>query len=223
MILWALAKYFPDAKNFLEIGCGNGFVLAGIRSEHPDIELSGSEIYGRGLHFTAKRVPSAALYQIDATRIPFHDHFDVIGAFDVLEHIRDDERVLKEMHNAVRNKGGGILLSVPQHAFLWSVVDEFSCHFRRYSAQELSTKVEQAGFRISTITSFMSFVLPLMIAARWQRKKQSVKDFDPGSEFRLPGVINKTLEAVLDVERATIAGGMRWPASGSLLLVARAE
>jgi len=223
LILWALAKYFPGAKSFLEIGCGNGFVLSGIRAEHAQMELSGSEIYGRTLRFAAKRVPDAELYQIDATRIPFRDHFDVIGAFDVLEHIRDDRLVLKEMRKVVKKEGGGIILTVPQHAFLWSVVDEFSCHFRRYSAKELRIKAEQARFRVLAMTSFMSFLLPLMFAVRWKNRKQSLNTFDRESEFRLSGPINKMLEAILSVERATVAGGMRWPAGGSLLLVARPE
>ena len=223
IISWALAKYFPSAKSFFEIGCGNGFVLSGIRSAHAQMELCGSEIYGRALTFAAKRVPDAALYQIDATRIPFQDHFDVIGAFDVLEHIPNDVLVLKEMHKAVRKDGGGIILTVPQHTFLWSVVDEFSCHFRRYSAKELRTKVEQARFRVLTMTSFMSLLLPLMFAVRWKNRKQSLKNFDPESEFRLPTVINTALDAILNVERATIARGVRWPAGGSLLLVARPE
>ena len=64
----------------------------------------------------------------------------MIGAFDVLEHIADDELVLSQMHQAVR-KGGGIILTVPQHSFLWSEIDEYSRHVRRYSVSELKLKL----------------------------------------------------------------------------------
>ena len=92
LIIWAMQTYRPDCERFLEVGCGTGFVLSGIRTAFPSAELSGSEIFSAGLAFAAERVPSATFYQMDARAIPFRDHFDVIGAFDVLEHIDDDRR-----------------------------------------------------------------------------------------------------------------------------------
>ena len=221
IILWALRKYFQDARNFFEIGCGTGFVLRGIRSAFPNIELYGSEIFERGLHFAERRVPEAVLYQMDARHIPFQDHFDVVGAFDVLEHIEDDQSVLDEMFKAVKEKSGGIIVTVPQHNSLWSVVDEFSCHVRRYSAPELRAKAERSGFRILKISSFMSLTLPLLVAARLKQRNVKVKDFDPLSEFRVPRAVNSVLESLLSVERMAIKCGLRWPAGASLLLVAR--
>lgn len=221
IILWALRKYFPNMSNFFEIGCGTGFVLQGIRSAFPNIELHGSEIYNQGLQFAERRVPTAMLYQMDARHIPFRDHFDVIGAFDVLEHIDDDQSVLTEMFDAVKRKTGGIIITVPQHDSLWSVVDDFSCHFRRYSARELRAKAETSGFRILRMSSFMSLTLPLLIAARLKQRNVNVEDFDPLSEFRVPRTVNGVLETVLSVERMTIKCGLRWPAGSSLLLIAR--
>ena len=46
---------------------------------------------------------------MDARRIPARNVFDVIGAFDVLEHIEDDAAVLTAMHLALR-PGGGVML-----------------------------------------------------------------------------------------------------------------
>ena len=80
---------------------------------------------------------------MDARRIPYEAEFDVIGAFDVIEHIYEDAAVLQQMHRAVR-PGGGIIVTVPQHRFLWSKQDEFSCHFRRYTRGELMSKVSCA-------------------------------------------------------------------------------
>jgi ubiquinone/menaquinone biosynthesis C-methylase UbiE len=223
IILWALRKHFPDARNFFEIGCGTGFVLLGIRSAFQNIELYGSEIYRQGLQFAERRVPDAMLYQMDASHIPFRDHFDVIGAFDVLEHIEDDQSALTEMFKAVKKESGGIIVTVPQHNSLWSVVDEFSRHFRRYSAPELKAKAERAGFHVLKMSSFMSLTLPLLVAARLRQRNVKVKDFDPLSEFRVPRAINSALEAVLSLEREAIQRGLRWPAGSSLLLVARAR
>ena len=92
LIQWALCNYFPSAGSFFEIGCGTGFVLTGIRQNFPRMRLVGSEIFVDGLVFAKARLPEVELYQMDARRIPFEDEFDVVGAFDVLEHLVEDEK-----------------------------------------------------------------------------------------------------------------------------------
>src|SRR5215203_1763502 len=145
LLIWALERYFPNAKSFLEIGCGTGFVMSGLRKAFPNLVLSGSEVFSEGLGFAAARLPGVELFQMDARRIPFREEFDLIGAFDVIEHIKQDEEVLAQMFQSTR-KGGGILITVPHHQFLWSPVDEFARHVRRYETRELRDKVERAGF-----------------------------------------------------------------------------
>ena len=219
LLLWALKRYFPDARNFFEIGCGTGYVLAGIRQELTGIRLIGSEVFTAGLAFAEKRLPGVNLFQMDARQIPFEDEFDVMGAFDVLEHIANDELVLTQMYRAVR-KGGGVLLTVPQHPFLWSKVDEYSKHVRRYKAAELERKVDHAGFDILRRTSFVSLLLPLMLASRL-RLRSSDKALQAAAEFRLSPLTNIFLKRVMDLERAMISSGISLPCGGSLLVVAR--
>jgi len=218
LIQWALRNYFPGAKSFFEVGCGTGFVLAGIHEKFPRMRLAGSEIFVAGLAIAKVRVPNSELYQMDARRISFEREFDVVGAFDVLEHVIEDENVLLQMFNAVRS-GGGLLVTVPQHPFLWSVSDEYAMHQRRYNRTELSRKVESAGFRIERITSFNSLLLPLMIWSRLQRKHNH--DFQPLREFEIGPALNKTLESILKFERMLIRTGTSFPAGGSLLLIGR--
>ncbi|HEU0275018.1 MAG TPA: class I SAM-dependent methyltransferase, partial [Candidatus Udaeobacter sp.] len=87
LIQWALRDKFPDANSFFEVGCGTGFVLAGIHEKFPRMRLAGSEIFVDGLAIAKTRVPTSELYQMDARRISFEREFDVVGAFDVLEHV----------------------------------------------------------------------------------------------------------------------------------------
>ena len=47
LIQWALGNYFPDAKSFFEVGCGTGFVLAGIRETFPGIAARGQRHFHR--------------------------------------------------------------------------------------------------------------------------------------------------------------------------------
>ena len=219
IIIWALRRYFPEAANFFEIGCGTGFVLSGIRQALPDLELCGSEIFSAGLMFASSRLQGVKLFQMDARRIPFENEFDVIGAFDVLEHIKEDEDVLCQMHRAVAT-GGGVILTVPQHRFLWSRQDEYACHVRRYSRAELAAKVTRAGFRLEKAVSFMSLLLPLMMASRLY-KKIFHTDFDPMSELRLGRPANAVFKQIMNLEAAFIKSGLSMPLGGSLLVVAR--
>lgn len=219
LIQWMLRRYFPEARNFFEVGCGTGFVLAGMAATFPQIRLFGSEISSVGLAHAACRVPCAELFQMDARAIPFREEFDVIGAFDVLEHIHEDESVLFEMFCAVR-PGGGIILTVPQHAFLWSQTDVHACHVRRYAARDLTAKVEAVGFQVERMTSFVSFLLPLMIISR-ACQPASNGSYDPLAELKISGVTNEVLEKIMSVERMLIRADLNFSVGGSLLMVAR--
>lgn len=216
LLQWAMRRYFPAVTSFFEIGCGTGFVLSGFHEIRPLLRTAGSEIFASGLKFARERLPGVALFQMDARNIPFKSEFDVVGAFDVLEHIVEDEAVLGQMFKATR-PGGGILVTVPQHPFLWSANDEHSLHQRRYRRAELRRKVEGAGFRVERITSFVALLLPFMVISRLTKKRAPASDL--WEEFQISRPVNAIFEATLAIERALIKAGVSFPAGGSLLLV----
>ena len=220
IVLWALQKYFPQMQSFLEVGCGTGFVLSGIRQAYPDLSLVGSEIFIEGLEIAKKRLPDIPFIQMDGQKIPYDTEFDVIGSFDVLEHIADDETVLTEMFKAVKS-GGGILLSVPQHPWLWTIVDDYGHHQRRYTRKELVSKVTQAGFEVVHVTSFMTFTLPMLLLSRFLTRNQTVETYDASSELQLPAFVNIMLRTILRAEGLVIRSKLSLPIGASLLLVAK--
>jgi SAM-dependent methyltransferase len=219
LIAWAIGRYFGGARNLFEVGCGTGFVLAGIAAAFPAMKLAASEAASAGLAFAATRTPAAALMQMDARRIPFRDEFDVIAALDVIEHIEDDRAVLAELRAAAA-PGGGVLLTVPQHPFLWSEYDVRAGHVRRYRARELRDKLVEAGLEIVRMTSFVTVLLPLMVASRLAQRRPRL-DYDPLAELRLAPWLNWPLEQALAIERLMVRSGVSFPAGGSLLVVAR--
>ena len=220
LIMWTLGKYFPNFQTFLEIGCGTGYVLSGIKKKFPHSTLYGSEIFIAGLGFAAVRLPSVKFMQMDARNIPFENEFDVMGAFDVLEHIKEDEKVLRQMHAALKPKGL-LLLTVPQHAWLWSQTDDYALHERRYNASDLHFKVGAAGFSIIRSTSFITTLLPAMMISRFCQKKISDIEFDATAELKISPWINSFFSRILNVELALIKIGIDLPVGGSRLVVAQ--
>jgi SAM-dependent methyltransferase len=213
-----LARYFPDAECMMEIGCGTGFVLSGLANMKPWRRLVGSELHPAGLAFACSRLGRGAEFiQMDARAIPVHGAFDVIGAFDVLEHIEDDEAVLAAMYQALRVQGG-VLLTVPQHPWLWSSNDERALHVRRYRRGELETKLRAAGFHMLFSASYTALLLPLMAASRWTRP--AGKPNAPASELEMAPIANFVLKAVLQFEVTLTLAGIHFPAGGSRIIVA---
>lgn len=219
LILWALRRYFFPFKSFLEIGCGTGFTLSGIQEAIPDLSLSGSDLFIEGFAYAGKRLPRASFFQMDARKIPFEEEFDVIGAFDMLEHVDNDEEVLSELFKAVK-WGGGIIVTVPQHRFLWSQQDKYSFHKRRYTREGLIEKVKKVGFQETWATSFVSLLLPTMFLARLVRNRKK-SEFDVFREFRIGSSLNQVLLKIMSVEILMIRKGISLSAGGSLLLVAK--
>jgi SAM-dependent methyltransferase len=216
VILWALKKQVGQFNQFLEVGCGTAFVLNGVREAYPHADLYGSEFFEEGLIHARKRIPTAKFLQIDATAMKDVDQYDVIGAFDVIEHIEQDELAINNLARALKS-GGSLLISVPQHKWLWSQADEFACHVRRYSRTELIRKIEGAGLKIKYTSSFVSLLIPLM----WlSRVRPSKGEYDPMTEFNIPHRINKSLELVMKFELMLMKLGISLPFGGSLLLVA---
>ena len=220
LIVRALKRWAPGARSMLEIGCGTGFVLRAIDVAFPGMRLSGTEVLVAGLPYAAKRVPRATLMQMDARAIPFEREFDAIGAFDVLEHIDEDETVIQQVWRALR-PGGVFVITVPQHKFLWSRQDEYACHVRRYEAGELRSKLARAGFKVRYLTSFVSLLLPVLYVSRL--RKRAARTFDATDEAHISPAANWILGAVMRAEGALISVGLRFPAGGSLLAVATKE
>jgi SAM-dependent methyltransferase len=219
LIGWLAGRHLPGEIDFLEIGCGTGYVLQMLRREFPGWRVRAAEAHAEGLQFAARRVGGEVeLAQMDARAIPYREEFDAVGAFDVIEHIREDVEVLREIRAALK-PGGVLLASVPQHMFLWSRFDELSCHVRRYSMAELSARLDETGFELVETTSFNSLLLPLMWLSRVARK--SAADVDMLDELRIGRASNALLSAVLALEFGLVRAGVRWPAGGSRVLVAR--
>jgi SAM-dependent methyltransferase len=216
MIRWLVQRFAPKAQRALEIGCGTGYVLFALRDTLPGARLSASELHSAGLRYARQRHGEAIeLFQMDARASGLCNALDVVGAFDVLEHIAEDDRVLAEIHRMLK-PGGVLIATVPQHRWLWSRVDEHAHHCRRYAVRELAKKARLAGFATKYQTSFASFTLPLMVFDRLRAnaRRQEIPSAD------VPAGLNAILKLIFWLEEIVRRAGVRLPFGGSTVLVA---
>ncbi|MBL7209416.1 MAG: methyltransferase domain-containing protein [Dehalococcoidia bacterium] len=222
IILHVLRRNIPNLARcrMLEIGCGNGSVLAHLKQN--GVNTEGGDIFLEGLRFCQQRVDSVTLYHIDILGLPFVNSFDIIGIFDVLEHIDDDEKALVEISQALK-PGGKLILTVPAYKFLWSYSDVQSHHERRYNKKELTTKLERNGFIIKRISFFMFFLFPVLAGIRligniFDRAKSS-ENARPSLELRTVPVVNEVFLGSLRLEKLLIRH-LSLPFGASLLILA---
>ncbi len=217
LITQLIGQHARASQRILEIGCGTGYVLNAIAELLPDASLVGSELYVNALGMASQRLDGRAeLLQVDARHLPYREEFDLVCAFDVIEHIEDDAAVIKEMSNAVKAEGA-IFITVPQHPFLWSEIDEISGHKRRYRRNELADKCRAAGLEIAVQSAFVSTLLPVMAVARLLRRPRAgagAHDLVP------PGPVNTLFERALNMESWLISNGVRLPFGGSAIVLA---
>ena len=221
LILWAFRKYFGGARSLLEIGCGTGYVLRALQARLPaDAHIVGADIYVEGLNFARRRLGGRASYiQVDATNLPYRNEFDVIGAFDVIEHIEDDVAAMRQVYEALK-PGGGFFMIVPAHQFLWSRVDDLAHHKRRYARRELFEKIECVGFTIGRLTSFLTLLMPLQYLSR-RIVKQKGEELTELLENDVPSIGEPALRLVRKLENNLTYAGIDFPFGGSLLAIAR--
>ncbi len=223
-----LAAEFPGHFHLLEVGCGTGNVLRVLDEGFPGATIIGMDLFAEGLHFARHRT-GAALVQGDMHRPPFTDQFEVIGLFDVLEHLPDDRQVLRDLRMMLKDDGV-LLITVPAHRRLWSYFDEAAHHCRRYEPDELRQKLGEAGYEIEYFTQFMMSIFPIVwigrhVSALYQRlpgrRNVSSPEQMATQELRLNPLTNKALTRLLSLERRWLADGRTLPLGTSLLAVAR--
>jgi SAM-dependent methyltransferase len=104
--------------------------------------------------------------------LPFADaSFEVVTAFDVLEHCEPEAVALQELHR-VLEPGGRLLVSVPAYQWAWSDHDVANGHHRRYTRQRAVVALERAGFGVRRATYGFGGVFPLFVAERLLRGLQ---------------------------------------------------
>lgn len=213
-------QYRPERQplRVLDAGCGTGALLDHLLKQ-PGVEPYGLDFSGQALAYTRQR-GHPRLVQGDLTRLPFPDStFDVITALDVLEHIREDEGALREIHRVLR-PGGVLLASVPAFRFLWGPHDTALQHFRRYTAGEVALRMQRAGFRISKLTYLLALLFPAFVIQRLLSRLRPKKDSPQAQLVPVGKTVNRFLIRLQSTELA-LARRLSLPFGATVFCVAQ--
>lgn len=162
--------------------------------------------------------------QVDVASViclPYADNqFDLVCAFDVLEHVQDDKVGFEEM-TRVCKYGGAIFITVPAYQFLWSNHDEVNGHMRRYARKSfLSLASGNAGLQLSVFTFFNTILfLPVALARKIMKRKAKASDFETFETSRVP---NWILGKLFSIE-VFLLRFMRFPFGVSMLGIWRKQ
>lgn len=97
------------------------------------------------------------------------ESINYVGLFDVIEHIENENVLLKAIELAL-SKTGKMFITVPAHKWLFSNWDNQIGHFRRYSAKSIVDVLDRNGFESIEVTYlFPSLVLPAILIRRCLR------------------------------------------------------
>jgi SAM-dependent methyltransferase len=230
MLVKQVISNLPSGYHVLEVGCGTGNVLRVLETTCTRGTAVGLELSWERLRFARRRV-TGPLVQGDLHHPPFKTPFDLIGLFDVLEHLPEDVQALKDL-SALLAPQGVLLLSVPAHPRLWSYFDEASSHYRRYTLDNLGHALTSAGYRIEYLTQYMASLFPLMWISRkltvLRRTSTTTRNFEKAwrlaqQDLTVIPALNEVLSFLLRMEVPLLARRYRLPIGTSLLAVAQKE
>jgi SAM-dependent methyltransferase len=143
----------PDAADVLEIGCGQGAFAVRLARRYSYV---GVDVDRSAVEATEKRLADAGVegdVRLGDPKdvLPESATFDLVCAFEVLEHLEEDEEALRQWAARLR-PGGTLLVSVPAWQRRYSIWDELGGHFRRYDPDVLSARIAGAGLEAKSIT-----------------------------------------------------------------------
>lgn len=152
----ALEPYVGTPKRLLDVGSADGPSVSWLRGraeQHVSLDVD-----PRGL--AAGGVCGSAI------QLPFADRvFDVVAAFDVIEHCEPESKALAEVAR-VLTPGGRLLMSVPAYQWAWSNHDNWNHHHRRYTRKRAVAAVSAAGLEVHRVTYAFAATFPMFAVSR---------------------------------------------------------
>lgn len=138
--------------------------------------------------------------KVDGTKLPFKKKsYDLIVAFDVLEHIKQQGKALKEWRRVLKDSGE-IVITVPAYSWLWSRHDIALAHYRRYNLKKLNKAVIASGLKVKRQSYAITFTLPIVVGYRLVIKFFGNNKLPKATYVSIPNVLNWLFIKLLHLE-----------------------
>jgi SAM-dependent methyltransferase len=203
----------------LEVGSGSGVLRDQLEAatrwsiDITDLNLEALRLSGPG---RGRRL----YYDVCEARHGLVGAYDVVLAFDVLEHVAETARFLRALIAHLR-PGGVLLLNVPALPALVSAYDVAAGHHRRYRARSLAAELDGQDARVERVRHWGLSLVPLLALRKLVLGRHRPGDRTIRTGFRPPGALAHA--ALTALMRAETALWLRPPLGTSLLLAARRE
>lgn len=204
----------------LDVGCGTGhmtlellrqgYVVTSIDTSDKLISLTKDFARRNGFQLDARVMDAKDVKKLGK------DLFDNILCLDVLEHVEDDTKLLKDM-GCILRKSGRLIIVVPALKFLFGRRDKAIGHLRRYTPSELIVKLQNSGLEPIKIRywNFLGF-FPFLIFEKMLHRK-----IYEGMRYSRKSMFNRYLNILLDRWFYYFENGINFPFGLSLLVIAK--
>ena len=196
---YILPDFRPMRPRLLDLGCGTGLFL---ERRGADAVAFGLDFSREALSFCRSRKIESVLLG-DAAHLPIKDAaFDVVTAFDLIEHVPNDRALIREIWRILR-PGGYLLATVPAHPVLWTGHDVSLHHRRRYRRRTFESLFEPARWSTVRMTASFALIFPPAALIRGFRRLISGKAIAPHSDTHpTADWLNRTMIALHRMEVA---------------------
>jgi Methyltransferase domain len=208
---------------FLDVGGGNGYVAKRIEEDGIRTALLEPGELGARNAKHVRGLSTVVCVNLGDAGLR-HESVGAVGAFDVVEHIKDDSSFVDAIADALP-ANGMFFSTVPSHSWLWSEADVDAGHFRRYSRESYSALLS-ARFEITYATHFFApLVAPLFLLRSLPHRiglsRRSLRLSDASEHGTSGGFAAKAISAMLDREVENVRSGRSMRLGTSLLVTAR--
>jgi len=219
----SVIKRFHSTGVILDIGGGNGFVTRALLDAGFQAILLEPGPAGAMNAKRSRGIESVICADLESARLKTAS-VDAVGLFDVLEHIREDQEFIQELHRIIK-PGGRLYMTVPAFESLWSRADIEAGHFRRYTLKRVRNDLK-AKFHVDWSTYFFAaLTLPIFLLRSLPYRMglaRSGNIISPKGEHGTSGgVMVQMIKALLAREYARLSQGRTAITGSSCLVVAR--